>query len=127
MAYRALKNQQDMQVIEKWWDRAIAELKNMGPTDRVVLFIERFTKELGYWSVQPWRYMSQRNEKGYVLHDPCHRPPAAPYAMQRAYTHAVGPDESPAEIQMDLELPKNVDLIPALHVAHSCRVGFSSF
>ena len=101
---RALAAQRDKYVLEKWWGRKDwPKLKDMSQTARVLLFVERLKKELGYWSVRPWPiYESEKGKRimYYMIHATDH--PAAPFAMQRAYAKAVGPMESPREVQLEL-------------------------
>jgi hypothetical protein len=55
---------------------------------------------LGYWSVEAWPIYKNNTRNTimyYMIHATDH--PAAPYAMQTAYAKAVGPEESPAEVQ----------------------------
>jgi three-Cys-motif partner protein len=101
---RALAAQKDKTVIEKWWGRSDwPVLKDTPAGNRVLLFVERFKKELGYWSVQPWpifRSKTQYQVMYFMIHATDH--PSAPYAMQRAYGKAVGPRESIKEVQLEL-------------------------
>jgi three-Cys-motif partner protein len=102
---RAIAAQRDKTTIQKWWGRADwAVVADTPPGNRVLLFIDRFKTELGYWSVEPWPIFKSRDANQvmyYMIHATDHS--AAPAAMQRAYAKAVGPKEAPTEVQMDLE------------------------
>jgi three-Cys-motif partner protein len=101
---RALKNRRDKTTIKKWWGRQDwKEMERMPSLNRVELFKERFKKELGYWSAEAWPIFVNNSRSRimyYMIHATDH--PAAPYLMQRAYRKAVGPPESPEEVQLDI-------------------------
>jgi hypothetical protein len=96
----------DKEVIAKWWGKKDWPLlKDMRPPERLLAIIERFKKELGYWSVIPWPiYESERAGRimYYMIHASDH--PEGPRLMSRAYSKALGPMESPSEIQIELAL-----------------------
>ena len=99
-----MANQKDQSVIKRWWGRDdYAALKDSPPGNRVPMFLERFRKELGYWSVKPWPIYESADQKFimyYMIHATDH--PAAPLLMQRAYAKAVEPLESMDDLQMEL-------------------------
>jgi three-Cys-motif partner protein len=100
---RAMANQKDNSVLEKWWGSPdYVVLKDIPPGNRVLLFIERFRQELGYWSVRPWPIYDSINGGRimyYMIHATDH--PAAPLLMQRAYSKAVEPPETIADLQLE--------------------------
>ena len=102
---RALKNRKDKSLIKKWWGREDwKQMESMASFNRVELFKDRFKKELGYSSVEAWPIFANNSRSRimyYMIHATDH--PAAPILMQRAYRKAVGPPESPGEVQLDIE------------------------
>jgi three-Cys-motif partner protein len=101
---RALANRKDKMPVKKWWGRKDwKEIETMASMNRVERFKERFKKELGYWSVEAWPIYANNTRNRimyYMIHATDH--PAAPYLMQRAYRKALGPAESPEDMQLDI-------------------------
>lgn len=86
--------------IRKWWGRDDWEvLREVGNHARATLFVERFRRELGYASVQPWPIWDRRGGSRimyYMIHATDH--PEAPKLMARAYRMAVEPEETPEQL-----------------------------
>ena len=78
----------------------------MGSHEFLEAFVDRFKKELGYWSVKPWP-IYQREEAlsimYYMIHATDH--PVAPSLMSRAYKKAVLRTESVEQLALDFEVP----------------------
>jgi hypothetical protein len=79
-------------------------MESMASFNRVELFKNRFKRELGYSSVEAWPIFVN-NSRSKIMYSMIHATdhPAGPILMQRAYRKAVGPPESPAEVQLDIE------------------------
>ena len=103
---RALKNQQDRQVIRQWWGRDDEErLRQMHHSELRELVEQRFREELGYRSVKG-RPIFATPQGGrtmyYLIHATDH--PEAPLLMYRAYNHTTLPKETPEQLPLELGL-----------------------
>lgn len=100
---RALANQKNVGVLEKWWGRDDwTTLRGMKTQERLDAFVDRFKDELGYLSVMSWPIFKRKNNETimyYMIHATDH--PDAPQLMYRAYHEAIKPRKPLSEIQMN--------------------------
>lgn len=108
---RALKAQQDLDVLRAWWGRDdIDTIRDGDPKTRHMLFVDRFKNELGYKHVWPWPIWEREDGGGrvmyYMIHATDHD--EAPKLMSRAYRKAVDPTEPIEQLTLE-ELLKDSD------------------
>jgi three-Cys-motif partner protein len=101
---RALSNQKDLDVLERWWGRDDwTELKKMSRDERANVIMHRLKKDLGYKSVKCWP-VYERKDGGktmyYMIHATDH--PEAPKFMSRAYRRAISPLEPIEQFKLEL-------------------------
>jgi three-Cys-motif partner protein len=100
---RALANQRDVSVLEKWWGRDDwPTLHSMKMPERLNAFVARFKDELDYLSVMSWPIFKRHNNETimyYMIHATDH--PDAPQLMYRAYHEAIKPKKSLKEVQLE--------------------------
>ncbi len=100
---RAFSGIKDFEIVESWWGRKdYHDFFLKSSQQRRDAFVDRFSSELGYRYVVPWKIFQNRGGLGrvmyYMIH--CSDHEQAPVLMQRAYHNAVCPE--PAEQQLEL-------------------------
>lgn len=89
---RALANQQDTEILDKWWGRDDwGKLRKLGTWKRAEIFAKRFKDELGYKYVKQWPIYQAEKGGGNVMYFMIHASDhaEAPKLMRRAYEAAI--------------------------------------
>ncbi len=102
---RAFSGLKDDSKARDWWEREDwgRLLKLKGHARAEVVFSERFKRELGYKSVQPWPIYEKKSggkTMYFMIHATDH--PAAPGLMSRAYRKAVLTDAEFQQLALEL-------------------------
>lgn len=104
---RALANQQDTEVLEKWWGKSDwACLRKVGTWKRGEILAKRFKEELGYKYVKSWPIYQRENGGGNVMYFMIHASDhsEAPKLMRRAYEAAVHLKPSAEQTSFEFEV-----------------------